>query len=577
MRILIYQRRSTLCVAMICCCAMLGSWGCSSAKQPDPAEDWQAFRNEFLEGYFQRNPEFAVYQGRHEFDGRLTDWSQAGIADKIDFLKRSRTAAQQFDAAGLAEPERFERQYVIHVIDGDLYWLETAGWPSKNPFYYAGFIDPNVYLTREYAPLAVRLRSYIAYCNALPRLLEQMRSNLRLPLPKTYVAIGRTIFGGMASYMEKDVPAIFAAVRNQDLQQQLKKATATSVGALEQFDSWLGRQEPSSTDQYAMGPDLFSRMLAATEEVDLPLEHLEEIGREDLARNTEALKLACARFAPGKSLAGCVAAMQAHKPAGGPVEAAREQLRELRQFIVDKDLVTIPGTEQAKVAESPPHMRWNLGYIDIPGPYEKNLPSTYYIAPPDPKWSEAERRAYIHGEADLLFVSAHEVWPGHFLQFLHSNSAPSKVGQVFVDYAFAEGWAHYAEEMIWDAGLRAGDPETHVGQLTNALLRDVRYLSAIGLHTGRMTVAESEKMFREQAFQDPGSARQQAARGTFDPAYLNYTLGKLMIRKLRDDWTATRGGRQAWKEFHDQFLSYGGPPIPLVRRAMLGDNAGPPL
>ena len=134
MRILIYQRRRTLCVAMICCCAMLGSWGCNSAKQPDPAEDWQAFRNEFLEGYFQRNPEFAVYQGRHEFDGRLTDWSQAGIADKIDFLKRSRTAAQQFDAAGLAEPERFERQYVIHVIDGDLYWLETAGWPSKNPF-----------------------------------------------------------------------------------------------------------------------------------------------------------------------------------------------------------------------------------------------------------------------------------------------------------------------------------------------------------------------------------------------------------------------------------------------------------
>ena len=131
--------------------------------------------------------------------------------------------------------------------------------------------------------------------------------------------------------------------------------------------------------------------------------------------------------------------------------------------------------------------------------------------------------------------------------------------------------------MIWDAGFGAGDPETHVGQLLEAVIRDVRFLSAIGLHTGSMTVVDSEKMFRESAFADPGNARQQAARGTFDPAYLNYTMGKLMIRKLREDWTATRGGRSAWRQFHDDFLSFGGPPIPLVRKAMLGDSAGPAL
>ena len=215
--------------------------------------------------------------------------------------------------------------------------------------------------------------------------------------------------------------------------------------------------------------------------------------------------------------------------------------------------------------------------IDIPGPYERNLPSVYYISPPDPSWSPAERAAYVPGQADLLFTSVHEVWPGHFLNFLHANRAESRFGQVFVGYAFAEGWAHYTEEMMWEAGLGAGDPETHIGQLSNALLRDVRFLSAIGLHTRGMTVAESERMFREQAFQDPGSARQQALRGTYDPAYLNYTLGKLMIRKLRDDWTATRGGRSAWRQFHDEFLSYGGPPIPLVRRAMLGEKGGPAL
>ncbi len=260
----------------------------------------------------------------------------------------------------------------------------------------------------------------------------------------------------------------------------------------------------------------------------------------------------------------------ADKPAGGAVEGARAQLASLRQFIVDKDLVSIPGTEEATAEEAPPFNRWNFAYIEIPGPYEKNLPSVYYIAPPDPTWSKADQVAYVPGKAALLFVSAHEVWPGHFLQFLHANRAHWKFGQLFVGYAFAEGWAHYAEEMMFDAGLDGATPEVHIGQLTNALLRDVRYLSAIGLHTGGMSIAQSEQMFRDKAFQDPGNARQQAARGTYDPAYLNYTMGKLMIMQLRQDWIAAHPGPNALKAFHDQFLSYGGPPIPLVRQQMLG-------
>jgi uncharacterized protein (DUF885 family) len=210
----------------------------------------------------------------------------------------------------------------------------------------------------------------------------------------------------------------------------------------------------------------------------------------------------------------------------------------------------------------------------IPGPYEKNMPSTYYVAPPDPSWTPQQRADYIPGEANLLFTSVHEVWPGHFLQFLHANRSRSTFGRVFVGYAFAEGWAHYAEEMMWEQGLGNGDPETHVGQLSNALLRNVRYLSAIGMHARGMSVAESERMFREEGYQGEATARQQAARGTFDPEYLDYTMGKLMIRKLRDDWSASRGGRAAWKQFHDAFLAYGGPPIPLVRAAMMG-KAGP--
>jgi hypothetical protein len=265
--------------------------------------------------------------------------------------------------------------------------------------------------------------------------------------------------------------------------------------------------------------------------------------------------------------------MNANKPEGGAVAAAREQLKELKKFVVDHDIVSVPGPEEAKVEEAPPYNRQNFAYINIPGPYEKNLPSVYYIAPPDPNWPKAVQDGFVPGKADLLFTSVHEVWPGHFLNFLHANRSPFLFGRVFVGYAFAEGWAHYTEEMMRVKGVGGGTDETLIGQLSNALLRDCRFLSAIGMHSGTMTQDQSYTMFRDQCFQDEGNARQQAARGTYDPAYLNYTMGKLMIRKLRDDWAATRGGEKAWKAFHDQFLSYGGPPIPLVRQQMMGGEA----
>jgi hypothetical protein len=339
---------------------------------------------------------------------------------------------------------------------------------------------------------------------------------------------------------------------------------------MKDLTAWFESLRASATDKFAIGADQFQQMLADTERVDVPIAELERIALADLQRNGKALRDACEKYAPGKTTSEALELVRHRKPAGGPVLGARQQLAGLKKFLIDQDLVTIPGPEEALVEESPPYARWNAAYIDIPGPYEKGLPSTYYIAPPDPTWSKAEQEAYLPAEADLLFVSVHEIWPGHFLQYLHSNRAGSKFGQVFVGYGFAEGWAHYTEELMWEAGLGKGDPETHIGQLLNALLRSARFVSAIGLHTGKMTVEESERLFREEAFVDPGNARQQAARGTFDPAYLNYTLGKLMIIKLRDDWTGSRGGRKAWKQFHDGFLSRGGPPIPLIRKAMLG-------
>jgi hypothetical protein len=536
----------------------------------DQAAAFETAVDAFIEGAFQHSPTFAAGAGRHEFDGKLPDYSPAGLKATGDWLHAQRDRFAAFGDATLDAKHRFQRDYVLAVIDGQLFWLEDSGFPYDNPAYYLGDLSPSMYLTRPYAPLPQRMAAFVAYQEALPKAIEQIKANFKLPLPASYLDLGVNSFAGYSSFFKTDVPAIFAGVQDDALQARFKASNAAAIQATQGMADWLSAQKPNATQDFALGAEKFSKMLHATELVDIPLDQLKGIGEADLQRNLDALKAACAQFAAGAPLQACVAKEAANKPEGGAVEGARAQLDSLRQFIVDKDLATIPGPEQAKVEEAPPFNRWNFAYIEIPGPYEKNLPSVYYIAPADPSWPKADRDAYVPGQANLMFVTAHEVWPGHFLQFLHSNRSDWKFGQLFVGYAFAEGWAHYAEEMMFDAGLGGGTPEMHIGQLANALLRDVRFLSAIGLHTGGMTMAQSEQMFLDKGLQDPGNARQQAARGTYDPAYLNYTLGKLMIMQLRQDWTASRGGRAGWKAFHDQFLDYGGPPIPLVRAQMLG-------
>jgi hypothetical protein len=551
--------------------------GCQSQQAGLSAREWDKFVSNFVETYFEANPLFAVYQGRHEFDGRFPDWSDAGLQKWSRRLHQLRDSAAAFPIDSADTTRGIERDYLIAITDRDLFWLERADWPHRSASWYADQIDPNVYLARPYAPLSQRMQAYTRWARSLPAALKQMRANLQTPMPRAYADIGRGRIGGLASYLQQDVPVAFDSVSDSVTRRDFASANAAAVLALKEIDAWLAEEQKRGTAAFAIGPELFRDMLRSTEMVNISLDSLEARGMADLESNLSALRSACEAFAPGAPLPRCVQRMNAHKPVGGAVAAARAQLDTLEEFVRAGDIVSVPGRERALVRESPPYQRFNFAYIDIPGPYEKNIPSIYYIAPPDTTWSPAEQAAYIPGVADLLFTSVHEVWPGHFLNFLHSNRASSKFGQVFVGYAFAEGWAHYTEEMMLEAGLGEGDPETQIGQLSNALLRNVRYLSAIGLHTKGMTVSESERMFREQAFQDPGNARQQAARGTYDPAYLNYTMGKLMIQKLREDWTRDRGGREAWKQFHDAFLSYGGPPIPLVRRAMLGRDSGPAL
>ncbi len=558
--------------------------GCSKSPSPEhkseaPAPavnvEWTKFVDEFIESYFVANPSFAVASGRHEFDGQIGDWTPEGIQKEVARLEQVRQRAVGFQDGSLSPEERFQRDYVISRIDNDLFWMRDVRQPFTNPsWYFNNGLDPSTYVTVPYAAADQRLRAFINYAQQIPGAVAQIKKNLQMPLPKTFLDFSSKSFGGFADFYRSDVPQAFAEVQDAELKKQLQDVSEPAAKAMQDFGKWLAAQKPGKSDAYVLGPERFATMVRMTENVTTSIDRLEEIGRADMERNLAALDEACKKFAPGVSIDACIEKMNADKPTGGAVDGAREQLSQLRQFIVDHEVVTIPGTEEAKVMEAPAYRRQNFAYINIPGPYEKNLPSVYYIAPPDPSWSKAEQEAYVPGKADLLFTSVHEVWPGHFLQFLHSNRSSWRFGQLFVGYAYAEGWAHYAEELMVEKGLAQDAPERHIGQLLNALLRNVRYMCAIGLHTRGMTVEQCEQMFKEKGHQDAGNARQQAARGTYDPAYLNYTMGKLMIRKLRADWSATRGGEQSWRQFNDEFLSYGGPPIPLVRAQMLKGPAG---
>ncbi len=573
---------------------LVGLVGCGQAPQPSaPAQkppsqasqQWSTIANGFIEDYLRAQPFFAAQSGRHEFDGQLPDLSAHGIKREIARLHDAHTQIAAVDPAPLEPRERFDREYLLSVIDKDLFWLEKVRYPFSNPYFYLTNLDPDMYLSRNYAPLDVRMKAYIKYARAIPKLVADMQENLKGPLPKTYVELGIADFGGFADFYTKNVAPIFASVSDPEFQKQLADADTNAATAMTNLKTYHNGLRKTATDKFPLGKDLFAEMVKDTERVEIPVEQIEAAGRADLARNSQALKGECAVYLPKGSVAACIAKVSANKPKGSPVEAARAQLVELKKFVQDRNVVSIPGNDEALVAEAPVYNRSNAAFIQVPGPFDKGVASTFNIAPPDPKWSKAEQQAYIPSEATLLFTSVHEVWPGHFLQFLHSNANPSKLEGLWVGYAFAEGWAHYCEEMMVEEGLGKGDPAKHIGQLMDALLRDVRLLSAIGMHTEGMTVAQAEKMFKEQGYQDPGNARQQAARGTYDPAYLNYTLGKLMIRKLRADWIAKQSGGAAaggaaaagaddqshWHDFHDKFLSYGGPPIPLLRKEMVGE------
>ena len=366
-----------------------------------------------------------------------------------------------------------------------------------------------MYLNRAYAPLAKRLEGYIGYARAIPEIAADIRANLKTPLPQSFMAARhRRAFGGFAGLLPQRGRAdVRRGQGSGRASASWREADAAAAQAMEELKSWLEGERRHATQAFALGEPLFLEMLKVTERVDVPLSQLLRDRQADLERNTAALRQACATYLPHGTLAACVRKMNANKPRGRGRAGRAGAAAQLRAFVVQK--------QHRQPCRARSRRRWprrrpttapTALTSTCPAPTSKDVAYVYNIAPPDPAWSARERAAYVPGQANLLYTSVHEVWPGHFQQFLHSNRNPSKIAALWVGYAYAEGWAHYSEELMWEEGLGDGDAgAAHRAAGECAAARRALPVGDRAAHPGACQSPSRSGMFRERAFSIPAT------------------------------------------------------------------------
>jgi hypothetical protein len=553
--------RRLLVVLLLASCA-----GKQPVPQPPAGPSFRAAAETFLEEYLRFRPATAVKLGRHDHDGEVADRSAQAFDAERKRLAEAEEIFQAFDPAKLSRDERLERASILGRIREERFDLVDRRWPQQNPQRYLQELDLSQYILRPYGEPAHWGKAMLSVCRAAPRHLTQAAQNLDEEVPGAFIGFTSQNIAGTITFLKTDVTQVAGRIDDVALRDELLACLGEMVTALEGYRAALQGKKPSMA--YALGAERFSRMLADTQGIDVPLARLKELAEADLARNLASLEEAAKEIDPRRPVDVVVLEAAQDKPAPDQVIAeATEQAKMVLRFAANR-LVTFPTDQLPLIRETPVFMRFNIAFLSSAGTLETlPRPSYYFITPPDPTWPPAEQQAYVLSRPDLLFVTIHEVWPGHYLQDKFIERQKSAVLRSLCSYATTEGWAHYTEEMMWDEGVADKDPRAHIGQLKMALMRDVRFLAAIGLHTEGMTVEQATALFRDKAFLDPAGARQQAMRGTLDPMYLNYTVGKLAIMKLRTDW---KKGASSLKEFHDTFLSHGCAPLPAIRAEMIG-------
>ncbi|MGE5244563.1 MAG: DUF885 domain-containing protein [Betaproteobacteria bacterium] len=571
-------------LAFCAAAALLAACGSPAAPPPKaaPGSGDAAFTelaHRVIADHLRRNPSFATALGVHDYDSDLEDSSQAAIAAESQSFKDFRSQVAAVDPATLTPAVDLDREQLLRALDAGILADDVIRMWAKNPDTYSGGITNAAYviMKRSYAPPADRLKALVARERKMPGALAEARRNLDNP-PRIYTEIAIEQIDGNIGFFRNDVPAAFKDVTDPRLRSDFAASNKAVVDALADYKTYLQKTLlPKSNGSFAIGADTYGKALEANEMIDLPLDRLLAIAEADRQKNETAFQETAKTIDPGKTADAVLASLQKdHPKAGDLLKVTQNTLDSLRQFIVDHHIVTIPPSPPARVEETPPFMRSTTSAsMDTPGPFEKGpLEAFYNMTLPDPRWKAAEQADFMRQwyDAAIANVSVHEVYPGHYLQFLYAKSFPSEIRKVYGANTNVEGWAHYCEQMMLDEGFHAGEPKYRLAQLQDALLRDVRFIVGIRLHTQGMTVDEATKLFETEGHQPHPVAVSEAKRGTADPLYGYYTMGKLMILKLRDDYKAKQGAAYTLQGFHDAFIRLGPLPLPLIRKAMLGEG-----
>lgn len=561
----------------------------SLSLKPDAELDNVA--DEFIRGYLAARPLHATALGFHEYDGRISEYTRLAIDAEFARLRRFDDRLNKFDLAKLSPRAVIDLRLLQTAIKKELFLTHDMAIYEQNPMTYASAIDVNVYVKRKYAPIEDRVRSIIMVENQAPNIMIAAKTNLADVLPKPYVELAIQIARGSSDFLKTNLIDALAELKDESLRATFIQANRRAATALADYAAWLEKEKlPKATPQFAIGEEKYQRFLAQTELVDLPPAKILELGLSELQHEQDVFTEAAKKIDADKPAPEVFKQIQSEHPTPeNLIPEITKKLDSVRKYVVDRKLVTIPSEVRAQVKETPKYRRaTSFASMDTPGPFEKRATEAYfYITPTENEWPEQQKNEWLTSfnsySADI--ISIHETYPGHYVQFLHLNaSKATKPEKIFGTTSFIEGWAHYCEKMVIDAGFGSAygpnptDEEIRraakyrMAQAQQAMLRLCRLCVSVKMHTQGMSVDDATKFFQENCYYEEKPARAEAMRGTFDIGYLNYTLGKLQILKLRKDYEAQEGENFSLKKFHDELLNHGMLPIRLLREIMLKDR-----
>ncbi len=560
------------------------------ARAADRTAEWNSLVDEYLEKmYFPLNPTAATAAGIHKYDGQIEDYSRAGKKAEIQTLREYENRVAHFPANGLRDVDAADRLILLGQIRSQLLTAEKINPLEKNPDLYSSALANSVYvlMNRTFAPAEERLRSVIQRENKMPGILQLARQNLNNP-PRVYTEIAIEQLPGILSFYEKDVPMAFAGVTDAEVKADFAKSNATVISSLKGYQDWLKTDLLArSNGDFRIGAENFSKKLQYEDMVDTSLDKLLATGMSDLRKNQSEFQRVAKEIDATKTPREVLMDLGGMHPAPAELlETFRGTFDGLIAFIQTRKIITIPTGPKPIVQKTPPFERaTTTASMDTPGPFEKVATESYFNVTLPAAGDSAEDVASLmsaYNVGTIFSTSAHETYPGHYVQYLWTAQAPTKLRKVFYANTNGEGWAHYCEQMMLEEGY--GEPGVgakdalqanyiHLGQLQDALLRDARFVAGLQMHTGKMSIAEAKEFFVKEGYQSAKVAEIEAKRGTADPTYLYYTLGKLQILKLREDYKKKTGAGFTLLKFHDEFMGQGFPPIAVVRKAMMGDGS----